>query len=332
MANIKRAVTFYSLQDQYARKKMTLKEIARYVKGLGAEMEFIPDQMMHGTPHPAEATLKAWDEMVQETGIIPAVCGSYVNDKLYKNRLLTVKEGAANLIGELELAHRLGFPMVKLVSTTRTGIVEAALPTAERLGITITSEIHGGMSFNMPYVQEYVELLNRLQSPYLGFTIDCGIFCRRHPRVSTNYFKAIGMDNPYIVDYINGIFAEGKDPNSLFMAHPEVMEHLMSKATCELDQLYIVYSTGYDNNPYTILDDYLPWVKHIHGKVYEMTDEGPEYSIDYAGVVEYLKSRNYEGYISTEYEGNRFTPPGVELKEKQQVERHQALLKKCIEG
>lgn len=304
----------------------------QYVKDLGAGMEFIPDQMMHGTPHPAPETLAAWDAMVAKTGITPVICGSYVNDKLYKNRLLTVREGADNLIGELELAHRLGFPAVKLVSTTRTGIVEKALPTAERLGVTITSEIHGGMSFNMPYVQEYVELLQRLNSPFLGFTIDCGIFCRRHPRVSTNYFKAIGMDNPYIVDYINGIFAEGKDPNSLFMAHPEIMEHLMSKTTCELDQLYVVYSTGYDNNPLTILDDYLPYVKHIHGKVYEMTDEGPEYSIPYDEVVAYLKEKDFDGYISTEYEGNRFTPPGVELKERQQVERHQKLLRELIEA
>lgn len=69
MANIKRAVTFYSLQDQYARKKMSLEEIMKYVRGLDAGMEFIPDQMMHGTPHPSEETLREWDRMVKETGI-----------------------------------------------------------------------------------------------------------------------------------------------------------------------------------------------------------------------------------------------------------------------
>ena len=334
MSKIKRAVTLYSLQDQYARKRMTLDEIVGFVKNdLGAEgIEIIPDQMIPGSPNPTEKTLKEWDRIIDKYQIDPFCAGIYTNDKLYKNRLLTVREAAKNLIDGIRLANRLGCSMIKVVSTTRTEVVEMALPEAEKYGITITSEIHGGMSFNMPYVQAYVELLKRLQSPYLGFTIDTGIFCRRHPRASTQYFRLLGMNNKYLETYIDDIFAQGTDPNAFFMKHPEKMGAMMEKCSNELERLYLIYSTGYDNNPLTILDDYWPYVKYIHGKVWEMTDEGEEYSIPYDEVIAYLDQKGYDGYINTEYEGNRFTPPGQTVQEIEQVTRHQKLLKQLIEG
>ena len=46
----------------------------------------------------------------------------------------------------------------------------------------------------------------------------------------------------------------------------------------------------------------MPYIKHIHGKIYEMTEEGVEYSISYDEIINYLKEAGYEGYISTEYE------------------------------
>lgn len=333
MGQVKRAVTFYSLQDNYVQKKMTVNDIMYFVKGeLGAEMEFIPDQMLPGAPHPTEETLKEWDRIVAKNGIIPTSCGSYINDKLYKNRLLTPKEGAAKLVEEIKLASRLGFSQIKLVSTTRPEIVERALPEAEKYNIILTEEIHGGMSFEMPYVQENLKMFDRVQSPYVGFTIDTGIFCRRHPRVSTEYFKGLGMDNDYVVDYIDDIFKMGSYPNIYFMQHPEEQEKLMAKCKSETEMLYVIYATGYDNNPLTVLDDYWKYVKHIHAKLWEITDEGVEYSIPYDEVVAYLKQKDYDGYISTEYEGTRFTLAGCVPPEVEQVTKHQMLLKSLIEA
>lgn len=332
MSKIKRSISLYSLQDQYARKKMTMDELVGFAKNdIGVQgIEIIPDQMIPGSPHPSEETLKEWDRIVEKYQIDPFCAGIYTNDKLYKNRLLTVREAADNLVDGIRLAKRLGCSMIKVVSTTRTEVVERALPEAEKNNILITSEIHGGMSFNMPYVQDYVKLLDRVKSPYLGFCVDTGIFCRRHPRVSTEYFHLLGMDNKYLEDYIDDIFAQGTDPNAFFMAHPEKMEEMMGKCSNELETLYLIYSTGYDNNPLTILDDYWPYVKYIHAKLWDMTEEGNEYSIPYDEVIAYLDSKGYDGYISTEYEGNRFTPPGKIVQEIDQVSKHQQLLKKLI--
>ena len=62
----------------------------------------------------------------------------------------------------------------------------------------------------------------------------------------------------------------------------------------------------------------------------ERTPEGPEYSMDYKGLLQYLHDHDYDGYVSTEYEGNRFTLPGHKMMEKEQVAAQQAYIRKCL--
>ena len=87
---------------------------------------------------------------------------------------------------------------------------------------------------------------------------------------------------------------------------------------------------GYENYPFTVLDEYMPYIKHFHFKMFEMTPEGPEYSMDYKALLEYLHEKNYDGYVATEYEGNRFTLPGTPMQEKQQVAANQRYLRACL--
>jgi len=331
MSNIKLAVSFYSLQDQYVTGKMKLEDIMNFAKNeLGAEMEFIGDQMMKGSPHPSNETLEEWDRLIAKYQIKPIINNAYVNTCLYKNRNYTTKEGTLELIEEIKLADRLGFRMIKLVSVTPIEMIEAALPYAEKHDVIITIEIHGGMSFNILEVKKFMELIKRTNSPYLGFTVDMGIFCRRHPRVSTQYFRSLGLDNEELIQYIDDIFAAGTDPVRLMEEHPEKKAEYFGKAKTELEHLYSIYATGYENSQLSLLDEYMPYIKHIHGKLYEITEEGVEYSIPYQEILQYLDSKNYDGYIATEYEGTRFTLYGEETKEIEQVKKHHEMLKKYI--
>ena len=79
-----------------------------------------------------------------------------------------------------------------------------------------------------------------------------------------------------------------------------------------------------------MLDEYLPYIKHFHFKMFEMTEEGPEYSMDYKSLLQYLHDHDWDGYVSTEYEGNRFTLAGMPMQEKKQVAMQQAYLQACL--
>jgi sugar phosphate isomerase/epimerase len=330
MSNIKRSVSFYSLQDQYARGKMNLEDIFKFLKEMGAEMEFISDQMLKGTPHPSEESLKEWDRLMSKYGVKPVCNDIFINTCLYKNRTLTTKEATDALIEEIKLANRLGFKLIRLVSKTPAEIIEPALPYAEKYDITLALEIHGGMSFDNPMTKAFIDVIHKTKSPYLGIVVDTGIFCRRHPRVATNYFRSLGV-NEEVIKYIDDIFASGTDPKQFFTKQGGRPKELLDLCKNELDHMYTIFSDGYEASDFSILDEHMPYVKHIHGKVYEITDDGVEYSIPYDELIKYLDEKGYDGYISTEYDGNRFTLDGAEVKELEQVRKHQEMLKKYIE-
>lgn len=335
--SIKRSVSLYSLQDEYVHKHLSFEDMLKELEDLGADLEFITDQMMRNTPFPREETLQEWDRVMKKYAVKPVCNDVFINMTLYKNRTLTSWEATEMLIHEIKLASRLGFPLIRLVSKTPAEIIETVLPYAEKYGVALALEIHSGMSFTNPYTKAFTDIMFRLKSPYLGVVVDAGIFCRRHPRVSTNYFLENGL-NPKVAQYIDGIFLKGSDPIQTIGdgfytgdAHgPQYPVELVSHLKSHVDREYSLFSCGYENSPIEILEPYLPYLKHIHGKIYEITDDG-EYSIDYEELVAYLAAHQWDGYISTEYEGNRFALKDKPVDGLGQVKKHQALLKHLIE-
>ncbi len=329
----KRSVSMYSLQDSYAYKRLDLGGVLRFVTDLGAGVELISDQMIKGAPHPSEATLAEWDALVAETGATLVCNDIFVNSTLYKNRVLRPDEQLALLTADLELSHRLGFPMVRPVSDTDTNIIEAALPVAEKLGIVMAMEVHAGMSYTAPLTASFIELCERTKSPWLGLTVDLGIFNYRLPRVWVNYFRSLGVSEP-VIEWVEKCYLDNGDTYRVFQggrAHGQNFpEELTRLFRGPLDGEFSFFSSGYENTPFEMFDTYAHLTRHIHGKFYEMTDEGTEYSIDYAAIVAHLAEVGYDGYISSEYEGQRFVPQGEFVDDTDQVRRHQAMLTALI--
>jgi sugar phosphate isomerase/epimerase len=337
---IKRSVSLYSLQEEYIHKKMSLEDMFRGLEEIGADLEFITDQMMKNSPFPRLETLDMWDELLKKYNVKPICNDIFINTNLYDNRKLTKHEAIDMLIHEIKLASRLGFRIIRLVSMTPPEIIEPALPYAEKYDVILAMEVHGAMSFDDKETKAFCDIMFRVNSPYLGLVVDTGIFCKKHPSVATHYFLDKGL-NPDVADYINQIYESGSDPkqvlgtgmflgkNSPGQTYPEALTKLFKS---EVDALYCMFACSYENTPLTTLDKYLPFVKHFHGKIYEVNEEGIEYSIDYAEIFEYLRTKQWIGYISTEYEGNRFALETETVDGWQQVVRHQNYMKRLLEG
>lgn len=329
MSSIKRAVSLYSFQDEYARGKMTLEDCFKELAEQGVEgVEIISDQMLHNAPFVSNEEVAHFHDLVNKYNIKPVCNDIFINTKLYRNRLLTKKENLELLKNELVLANRLGIKLVRLVSLTPTDIIEDALPLAEELDVVMALEVHGGMALDHPETKKFTDIMFRVNSPYLGLVVDTGIFCRKHPRVSTQFFLEQGL-NKELADYIDDEFAEGRDV--FHISHPgsapaEVQALIKSK----IDQEYLIFAGGYENKSLNELDKYLPYIKHFHGKFWEVTEEGFEYSIRYDEFINYLKEKNFEGYIASEYEGGRFALPGTDIDAVSEVRNHQKMLKKYI--
>lgn len=331
MSEIKTCVSLYSLQDEYLNKRMSLKDIMYFVKENGAQgIEILPDQMLHGAPKPSEETVSQWHELIKETGLKPVIADVFLNTNLYKNRTLTKKESVELLVKEIKQANRLGIRLIRLVSMVPYWVLEPLLPYCEQYDVTVALEIHAAMAFDIPETRAFIEEMKRLNSKYIGLVIDTGIFCRRFPRVVRNYETQNGT-SPQVFDYIDTLFEKGTDLHSVLREnHFNYPPELEAAIQSEHDRMFVPLCDGYENYPFEVLDEYMPYIKHFHFKLFEMTPEGPEYSMDYKGLLQYLHDRGYDGYVATEYEGNRFTLPGEPMAEKQQVAAQLKYIEKCL--
>ena len=108
------------------------------------------------------------------------------------------------------------------------------------------------------------------------------------------------------------------------------MKPELAAIASEKDMPYIMLADGYENIPYKTLDKYMKYIRHFHFKLWEMAD-GEEYSVDYKGLLQYLHDHDYDGYVATEYEGNRWILPGHPMVEKEQVAAHQEMIRRYIQ-
>jgi hypothetical protein len=76
--------------------------------------------------------------------------------------------------------------------------------------------------------------------------------------------------------------------------------------------------------------DHMARIHNIHGKFYQMTADYVEPSIPYDEIVKVLKQGGYDGYICSEYEGNRWVEDAEEPDSVEQVRRQQEMLKALI--
>lgn len=329
MSQIKTCVSLYSLQYEYLYKRMTLEDIFRFLSDNGVDgVEVLPDQMIKGSPEPDDREIENWRNLCEKYSIKPVISDVFCNTNLYNNRTLTKKECVKLLEKEIILAHKLGMNLVRFVSFTPAFVLEPLLPVCEKYDVRVADEIHAGLGFDMPKTREFIDEMRRLNSPYIGLVIDTGIFCKKNPRVMENYCLNMGT-NPKLVDIVHGFYEKGKDGRAIRDEKGNFIPDVLEIAKTGPDFMFANFADGYENTPLSVLDEYMPNIFHFHFKLFEMTDNG-EYSMDYKEILQYLHDKGYDGYVSTEYEGNRWTLPGLPTTEKEQVLLHQKFIKKCI--
>ena len=209
---IKSSVSLYSLQYQFLWGKMSLEDIFKYMKELHVDgIELLPDQMLKGTPEPSEETYAMWNDLVKKYDLGLACDDIFLNTNLYKNRELTKRECIDLIKKEIVMAHRLGFKVIRLVSMVPAWVLEPCLETAALNDVALCIEIHGGLGFDVPKTEEYLNEMIRLDSPYIGIVPDTSLFCRKVPRVVSNYCREVYKTNDDIIKYAEEVFASGTD-------------------------------------------------------------------------------------------------------------------------
>ena len=332
---IKRGVSLYSYQQEQFFKRMNLRDQIKEVReSLDTDgIEIIDQQAVRDYPNPSDEWLDMWHSAMAEFNMKAVTMDVYMDVLQYRDHVMLYDECAERLKNDIRLAKKLGFANVRCLSAVPLEVIKMAIPVAEECDVRIGKEIHSNHVLDDEMVTELVTYAERRQTPYVGLVPDMGIFQYRPSMPSMNYAVRHGA-NPDIIPLAFDCFEQHMDVE-------EAVKYVQGKIPgTERRELTFLRSLDmYNHQKPELMKDLVPHIVSIHGKIWEMTEipgEPGHYedaSIDYATPFKYLKEGGYEGYVNTEYEGQRHKQDqGLEniANEVEEVRRHHEMMRRLI--
>ena len=349
---IKRGVSLYSYQQAQFFKKMTWKDqIVEVHDNLKTDgIEIIDEQLIRNYPFPSDEFIYDWNNFIARYNMQPVTMDIYLDVHQFRDHVMNHREAAERLKNDIKLAARMGFKNVRPLCLVPIDVIEMALDTAEKYDVRMGKEIHAplpirpgakkqptkGMAAALDFrmTDQIIELAQKTGSKHVGLVPDFGIFQHSPSQVAIDYAKR-HTKNPDIIDFI--------------------LEHSREYEYDDLDALLAEKFPGHDLNMGTIermslhessakpedIIDVIPYIVSMHGKFYNMTEIPgrpgcyEDKAIDYETPMKYLRENGFDGYIDSEFEGQRDQQDiGYEnlVDEVDQVRKHQEMLKRLSEG
>lgn len=326
---IKRGVSLYSYQHEYAHGAFSLEDCVAAAAEQGAlGIETLGEQMIPGFPFPGNPDLPDsfyswWKDLMEQYGTTPTVHDMFLDTKRYKNRLLNLDEMVESLKRDIRHTAKLGASGIRIIVNTPPEVVEAAAPYAADHGVWMGVEIHSPYHFEDEWIRRHLDVASRCGTDVVGCVPDMGIFVHKLPRVLVERALRDGAD-PTITHEIVETYDSHGDTQALF-------DRLEAQGTDPVTLGLARNSIHMIAQPVDCLRDHAEFIKHIHAKFYEMHpvegfDYWHEYSIPYHEIIPVLETIGFDGYLSSEYEGNRHIEDAHPVDSITQVAAHQGML------
>ena len=323
--SIKLGASLYSYQEEYFLRKLTLEQCIAQAAAVGARgIETIGEQMMPGFPKLPASFYARWHDWMSQYGTVPTCHDAMLDTKKYKGRLLTDEECMVEFERDLSHASKLGCKVVRVLCMVSPEIMTKAVPIAEKYDVKMGIEVHAPYHFDHPWIMRHLETAERLGTRHYGLVPDMGIYTKRLPRVARDRMQRLGA-TPKILDYVSDAYEAGVLSEYIIFEARKMGGNALDVAWAEQCR-HSVYT-----NPKR-LTEYMPYIFHIHAKFYEMLDDGTEYSIPYEKIIPALKAGNYQGYLSSEYEGNRHIQDAFPVDSIEQVRRQHGMFRRLLDA
>lgn len=335
-------------------------------------IEMLDEMSLRRYPNISDEFLTQWFEWLEKYHTTPVTMDVFCDVLQFRDHVMSYSECADRLKQDIRLAKKLGFKNVRTLATTPVEVMIEALPVAEECDIKIGKEIHAPIPLNGQYVDEIVDYCQKSGTKYLGIVPDWGIFAFRPSEVTLDWYVRQGakrescdlvtelcMDNYlgksnelndidlslYSAGNVESMFhrylKHGDAPADLIPAFNKMQRMIRDNVPAygDIDFEVMGQALLLSRTKTEDLKDLMPYIVSIHGKFYNMSEiQGKpgtyqDISMDYEGPIKFLKENHYEGYINSEYEGQRrFQDRGIEdlIDEVDQVRKHQEMLKRLI--
>lgn len=296
-SRIKRGVSFYSYQDEYYLGKLDMEGCIREVAEMGADgIEIISEALIPDFPNPPQSWVDSWFSLMDQYHTKPVCYDMFMDGQIVDGVDITEEQAVEIMETNIKLAARLGFRFLRVVYTIPLSIIEKSLPCAERYNVVMGLELHPPFRLGTPQVDQYVDFIERTKTRYFGLIPDFGIFMEKPiPALEKKAIKRGA--SPEIVKAIHDSYSGRK-------TYEETLQVIQSMNPNPEDMRWLKEAFGYTYCDPELLKQYIPYIVHVHAKIYDMED-GIDPSVDNETIFRVLKENGWGGYVCTEYEGQR---------------------------
>jgi len=323
MATIQRGVSLYSYQEEYFLRTMTLEDCIKAVSDMGATgVEIIPEQMCNEYPDLSPAFLKKWRGWMDKYNVQPTCADAFSEALLFKNRVLSDDELVDLMERDLKVASQLGCFVIRTLCTTPMRVIERSLPLAKKHGVKIGLEIHAPLDLGSSWFDPYQDLIDRRGTEWFGIIPDMGVFELRPSRIKAARAVRDGA-NAKVVQYVNDAYEAKADLK-------KVREEIAKMGAIAEDFKWLGQVGRILHTDPQVLKKHKGHIFHVHAKFYDMLPDFTDENLDYEAVVPVLKEIGYDGWLSSEYEGNRTIDDAFPVDSILQVTRQHEMFKRLI--
>ena len=370
---MKLGVSLYSYQQTQFFKELDLEGQIREVgeRLEGADGIEIIDEMSLRYPEPGEAFIRQWFGWMERYGTVPVTMDVSMDVLQFRDHVMSIEECAERLRHDLRLAKSLGFPNVRVLSTTPLEVMLLALPLAEELDLRLGREIHQPMPLEGRQVVEIIDFVERTGTQHLGIVPDFGIFQIRPSEALLQWFERRGVKQEACEASVElaTLLNHGETPLGMIdMSFHTAgnlrseFKHYLETGNCQpvfadvfsgvkrftdervvqaekIDYTVVAEALMLSRTSAEVLRQIAGHVVSVHGKFYNMSpvpgrpDQFHDIAIDYESGIAALQQGGFEGYINSEYEGQRYFQDRWRedmMDEVEQVRRHQSMLRRLI--
>jgi sugar phosphate isomerase/epimerase len=331
--NIKLGVSLYSYQHAIYTGDMTTEDCLAELNSIGAKgVQLINMVTIPNYPNPPESWIEKWFEWMEKYKLTPTLLDTFVDYNWGGRRpLMTTKEAVDTLVGQLKLAKKMGFSVVrpssKPIGTPWPELWEGIVPYAEELNMKVAPEIHSIIPLKGVFVDTVMGIIAKTGTKHLGLVIDMSsLQSKAYYPLLRETSRISGQFTEEIAEYIEKAKENGE-------ARDKVLAKVNKMNPLEGDKHYLdmVYSYTILNDPKD-LKSLMPYIFNIHGKFTKMTDGCVEVSLNYEETFKVLIEGGYNGYIDSEYEGQRHLQNqwAVPINEIEEVRRHHIMMRRLL--
>lgn len=331
---VKRGVSLYSYQQAYLTGKLDLEGCIKTVvdttgaKGIELIYEQMPLDMYPKAVYPniTEDGIRRWKDLMEKYQTTAVCMDSFIDSTIYKGRISYVQEQVQMMEQDLKLASKLGFSCIRVLALVAPEVLEQSLPAAEYYGVAMGLEVHPPHLLNSKWMMDVVEMSRKHNSRYVGLIPDFGIFTKGLNGADLYAAEVMGEDQKAI-QYANEAYLAGEPVQTIIKKIGEMGGGVRTIGALRQAEMMHVYSEP------SFMREIADAIVHIHGKFYRMNEACEETAINYKEPIDILKEIGWDGYICSEFEGQRAyhgQDCPYEEDEIEQVRRHHEMLKKYI--